>query len=73
MHSADKLGVAIAEVPRDETELDAYGVQVAIGLADQATLGSLWLSPAVRDLLAGSGVVTEPVDGSEVFRAVPAH
>ncbi|TCC46505.1 alpha/beta fold hydrolase [Kribbella capetownensis] len=73
MHSADKLGVAIAEVPRDETELDAYGVQVAIGLADQATLGSLWLSPAVRDLLAGSGVVTEPVDGSDVFRAVAAH
>jgi hypothetical protein len=71
LHSTDKLGVSIAEVPRDETQLDAYGVQVAVSLADKANPGSLWLTPAVRDLLAGSGVETEPVDGSErVFRAV---
>jgi hypothetical protein len=81
VHSTDKLGVAIAEVPRDRTELDAYGVQVAITLADKAMPGSLWLTPGVRDLLAGSGVVTEVagthvVDGAEpqpVFRAVAAQ
>jgi pimeloyl-ACP methyl ester carboxylesterase len=73
LHSTDKLGVSIAEVPRDETHLDAYGVQVAVSLADKATPGSLWLTPAVRDLLAGSGVETEPVDGSEEVRAVAAQ
>ncbi len=75
LHGADQLGVAIAEVPRDEIELDAYGVQVAIALADKAAPGSLWITPGVRDLLAGSGVVTEPaVDGGEpVFRAVAAQ
>jgi pimeloyl-ACP methyl ester carboxylesterase len=75
-----RLGVAIAEVPRDETQLDAYGVQVAVALADQAPQGSLWVTSAVRDLLAGSGVVTEsagthPVGNTEpqlVFRAVPS-
>ena len=74
LQSADKLGVAIAEVPRDETELDAYGVQAAIALADQAAPGSLWITPGVRDLLAGSGVVIEAIDGPEpVFRAVAAR
>jgi pimeloyl-ACP methyl ester carboxylesterase len=73
LHSTDKLGISIAEVPRDETQLDGYGVRGAVALADKATPGSLWLTPAVRDLLAGSGVVTEPVDGSEVFRAVAAQ
>ncbi|MEV0291749.1 alpha/beta fold hydrolase [Kribbella sp. NPDC050820] len=70
LHPADTLGVAIAEVPRDAIELDAYGVQVAIGLADEAPPGSLWITPGVRDLLAGSGVATEPADS--VFRAVPS-
>jgi dienelactone hydrolase len=71
MHRAGKLGVAIAEVPRDATELDAYGVLAAIALADDASPGSLWLTPGVRDLLAGSGVVTEPVDA--MFRAIAAE
>lgn len=69
LHRADTLGVAIAEVPRDAIEVDAYGVQIAISLADQAPPGSLWITPGVRDLLAGSGVATEPADS--VFRAVP--
>ncbi|MFI7063356.1 alpha/beta fold hydrolase [Kribbella sp. NPDC050124] len=68
LHPADALGVAIAEVPRDAVELDAYGVQVAIGLADQAAPGSLLVTPGVRDLLSGSGVATEPSDS--VFRAL---
>ncbi|WP_329480837.1 alpha/beta fold hydrolase [Kribbella sp. NBC_01484] len=59
LHAVARLGVAIAEVPRDETELDAYGVLTAIAMADQAAPGSVWLTSAVRDLLAGSGVVTE--------------
>ncbi len=77
LRADDRLGVAIAEVPRDETELDAYGVLSAIALADRATPGSLWLTPAVRDLVASSGVETETageyvVGGTEpepVFRA----
>jgi hypothetical protein len=73
LRGADKLGVAIAEVPRDETKLDAHGVQLAITLADLATPGSLWLSSAVCDLIAGSGVVTEPLDGFEAFLAVAAQ
>jgi len=75
-----RLGVAIAEVPRDETQLEAYGVQVAFDLADKAPPGALWVTSAVRDLLAGSGVVTEPAgshavgvaDPQPVFRAVVA-
>ena len=60
--------------PGCETELDAYGVHAAIALADQAAPGSLWITPGVRDLLAGSGVVIEQVDGGEpVFQAVAAH
>lgn len=78
VRGAARLGVAIAEVPRDETELDAYGVLAAIALADQASPGSLWLTSAVRDLLAASGVMTEfageqVVGGAEpqaVFRAL---
>jgi hypothetical protein len=76
LRSLDKLGVAIAEVPRDESQVDAHGVRLAIALADHATPGSLWLSSAVCDLVAGSGVVTEPVDDAElhpVFRAVAAQ
>ncbi|WP_165546323.1 alpha/beta fold hydrolase [Kribbella soli] len=61
LRDGDRLGVAIAEVPKDERELDAYGVQVAIGLADDAPPGSVWLTSGVRDLLAGSGIATEPV------------
>jgi pimeloyl-ACP methyl ester carboxylesterase len=71
VHSTDKLGVAIAEIAGDETELDAYGVHVAIALADQAAPGSLWLTSAVRDLLAGSGVVTECVGEQVVGGAEP--
>ncbi|WP_328518734.1 alpha/beta fold hydrolase [Kribbella sp. NBC_00359] len=77
-HGTARLGVAIAEVPRDETELDAYGVLTAIALADRAAPGALWLTSAVRDLLAGSGVVTEyagehvigGVDPQAVFQAL---
>jgi pimeloyl-ACP methyl ester carboxylesterase len=72
LHRTDRLGVAIAEVPRHETQLDTHGVRLAVSLADQATPGSLWLSSAVNDLVAGSGVVTEPVEDA-VFRAVAAQ
>jgi len=66
-----RLGVAIAEVPRDETKLEAYGVLVALGLADQAPPGSLWVTSAVRDLLSGSGVVTETAGSHPVVIAEP--
>jgi pimeloyl-ACP methyl ester carboxylesterase len=61
LRGGDRLGVAIAEVPKEEMELDGYGVEDAIGLADQAPPGSVWLTSGVRDLLAGSGIATEPV------------
>lgn len=81
LHSTDKLGIAIAEVPKDETELDGHGVRFAITLADAAPAGAVWLSPVVRDLLSGSGVVTEAAgmqaigspEPHPVFRAVAAE
>jgi pimeloyl-ACP methyl ester carboxylesterase len=60
LHGAGCLAVAIAEVPREEAQLDAHGVQVALALAEQTPPGSLWITSPVCDLLAGSGVVTEP-------------
>ncbi|MEN3267333.1 alpha/beta fold hydrolase [Pseudonocardia sp.] len=66
-----RLGVAIAEVSRHEAQLEGYGVEVAVGLADQAPRGSLWVTSAVRDLLAGSGVVIEPAGSLPVGTAEP--
>lgn len=71
LRSPGRLGVAIAEVPRDEIQLDAHGVQLAVALADQAPQGSLWVTSAVSDLLAGSGVVTEPAGSHPVGSPEP--
>jgi hypothetical protein len=73
-----RLGLAVAEVPRDDPHVEAHGVEVVITLGDIAPPGSLWVSSTARDLLAGSGVVLEPVGthrvgvvGSQpVFRAI---
>ena len=76
--SAGRLGIAIAEIPRHETAVAAHGVQLALDLADGAPPGSLWVSSAVRDLLAGSGVTLTPAGDNPayelgpVFRAVAA-
>ncbi len=54
------VGIAVAEVARDAEVVHAYGVQVAVDIADAAPLGSLWLSATVGALLAGSGIDVEP-------------
>ncbi|WP_166665518.1 alpha/beta fold hydrolase [Kribbella caucasensis] len=80
LSGAGRLGIAIAEIPRQDTAVEAYGVQLALDLADNAPPGSLWVSSAVRDLLAGSGVTLEPagddpagaVGSRQVYRAVAA-
>jgi hypothetical protein len=80
LNGSARLGVAIAEVPRQGMHLEAYGVEVAAGLADHAPPGTLWVSSAVRDLLAGSGIVIESAGENRigefglqpVFRAVAA-
>jgi hypothetical protein len=77
---AGRLGIAIAEIPRHDTPVEAYGVRMALDLADHAPPGSLWVSSAVRDLLAGSGVTLEPAGADpagpfgsrRVYRAVAA-
>jgi hypothetical protein len=74
------LAVHVAEVDRDAPELTGYGVSAALHLSDAAPSGSVWATSTVRDLLAGSGVVLEPVGDRSlgpagnlpVFAAVPA-
>lgn len=74
LRAGARLGVSIAEVPRDTEEIDARGVQVAVELADAAPPGGLHVSSTVGVLLSGSGVVLElvstPEDGDPVLRAV---
>jgi hypothetical protein len=53
-------GVAVAEVERDAEVIEAYGVQVALDIADAAPAGEVWLSATVGALLAGSHVEVEP-------------
>ena len=54
------IGVAVAEVERDADVVAAYGVQVALDIADAAPAGEVWLSATVGTLLAGSHVAVEP-------------
>ena len=54
------IGVAVAEVERDEEIVAAYGVQAALDIADAAPAGEVWLSATVGALLAGSHVAVEP-------------
>ena len=71
-----RLGVTVAEVARDGDEVEGYGVQEAVQLADSAPPGSVWVSSTVGILLSGSGVLLEPAavrDGREAaLRAVSA-
>jgi hypothetical protein len=70
------LGVTVAEVARDDGQVDGYGVQLATVLADAAPPGAVWVSGTVGVLLSGSGVVLEPADGpagaEPALRAVSA-
>ena len=49
-----RLGLQIAEVPRTGPIVDGPGVEGAVRLAERAMPGQLLVSPAVRDLVAGS-------------------
>jgi len=54
------IGVAVAEVERDAAVVRAYGVTVAVEIAEAAPLGEVWLSGTVGVLLAGSSIAVEP-------------
>jgi hypothetical protein len=54
------VGVAVAEVERDTEVVRAYGVTVAVDIADAVPPGEVWLSPTVGVLLAGSSIGVEP-------------
>jgi DNA-binding winged helix-turn-helix (wHTH) protein/dienelactone hydrolase len=68
-HEGTALSVHVAEVERDAPKLRGLGVSSALALADITPAGSLWASATVRDLLAGSGVVLDPVGLHEVGAA----
>ncbi len=54
------LGVHVAEVTRTGGRIDGYGVAAAVALAEAAPAAEVWTSAAVRDLVAGSGLVLDP-------------
>jgi pimeloyl-ACP methyl ester carboxylesterase len=55
-----RFGLQIAEVPRTGSVIDGPGVEAAVRLAERASPGELLVSPAVRDLVAGSGLALVP-------------
>jgi hypothetical protein len=73
---AARMGLSVAEVPRDADRLDGPAVAAAARLADTAEPGSLVVSSTVGVLLSGSGVVLEPagvaLDGERVLRVASA-
>ena len=62
-----RFGLQIAEVPRTGPMIDGPGVDAAVGLAERAAPGQLLVSPAVRDLVAGSGLSLMPA-GDDAYR-----
>jgi DNA-binding winged helix-turn-helix (wHTH) protein/esterase/lipase len=66
-----RLGLAIAEVPRDSEQVDGPGVAAAVRLAATAPPGSLVVSSTVGTLLAASGAVLEPTESGSARDAEP--
>ncbi|MDF2969335.1 MAG: prkC 33 [Nocardioidaceae bacterium] len=66
-----RLGLAIAEVPRDSEQVDGPGVAAAVRLAATAPPGSLVVSSTVGVLLSASGVVLEPTESGSALDAEP--
>ncbi len=62
-----RFGLQIAEVPRTGALVDGPGVDAAVSLAERAAPGQLLISPAVRDLLGGSGLSLAPA-GDDAYR-----
>ncbi len=54
------MGLHIAEIDRTGVRIDGIGVSNAVDLATRAPAGEIWLSAAVRDLVAGSGFALVP-------------
>jgi pimeloyl-ACP methyl ester carboxylesterase len=66
-----RFGLQIAEVPRTGSVVDGPGVEVAVRLAGRASPGELLVSPAVRDLVAGSGLALVPAVDDAYRPALP--
>jgi pimeloyl-ACP methyl ester carboxylesterase len=66
-----RFGLQIAEVPRTGPVVDGPGVEAAVRLAERAAPGQLLVSPAVRDLVAGSGLSLAPAGGDAYRPALP--
>jgi class 3 adenylate cyclase len=66
-----RFGLQIAEVPRTGLVVDGPGVEAALGLAERAAPGQLLVSPAVRDLVAGSGLSLTSVGHDAYWPALP--
>lgn len=66
-----RFGLQIAEVPRTGPVVDGPGVDAAVGLADRAVPGQMLVSPAVRDLVAGSGFSLVPAGDDAYQPALP--
>jgi pimeloyl-ACP methyl ester carboxylesterase len=67
-----RFGLQIAEVPRTGSLVDGPGVEAALGLAARATAGQLLVSPAVRDLVADSGL-SFTAAGDDAYRPAIAR
>jgi hypothetical protein len=65
-----RFGLQIAEVTRTGPVVDGPGVEAAVSLAERAPVGQLLVSPAVRDLVASSGLSFAPA-GPDAYRPVP--
>ena len=71
-----RIGIAIAEVPRDAERVGGPGVHQAELVARAARPGEVWVSPAAGMLLASSGMQLLPVStgaeqvGQQLLRAL---
>jgi hypothetical protein len=66
-----RFGLQIAEVPRTGSVVDGPGVETAVRLAERASPGELLVSPAVRDLVADSGLALVPAVDNAYRPALP--
>ncbi|MFF5296549.1 alpha/beta fold hydrolase [Paractinoplanes globisporus] len=71
--ASTRFGLQIAEVPRTGAVIDGPGVGAAVALAERAEPGQLLVSPAVRDLVAGSGLAFTPAGDNAYRPAIPVR
>jgi class 3 adenylate cyclase len=63
------VGVHTTEVERLGDDIAGLGVHVASRVTAAADPGQVWVTRTVRDLVAGSGLVFEPL-GTHEFKGV---